>query len=78
MTRDYWVNIGEKVGLDKDEFSTCMDSEETTRTLAERREKTLRSGAQGMPYFVEGKFKQSGFDNTWGWEEAKTFLTAGI
>ena len=78
MTRDYWVNIGEKVGLDKDEFSTCMDSEETTRTLAERREKTLRANAQGMPYFVEGKFKQSGFDNTWGWEEAKTFLTAGI
>lgn len=77
MTQDYWVTIGESVGLDKEELVTCMESSATEEILAERREKTVKAGAQGMPYFVEGKFKQSGFDNTWGWDEAKEFLVAG-
>lgn len=78
ITRDYWVNVGKSIGMDANELSSCMDSTETAATLADRREKAIRSGAQGMPYFVEGKFKQGGFDNNWGWEEVKQYLTAGL
>lgn len=78
MTRDYWVKIGEKIGMDATELSDCMDSSETAATLDTRAEKTVRSGAQGMPYFVEGKFTSSGFDNNWGWDEAKQYLVAGL
>ena len=78
MTRDYWVDIGEKIGLDRKEFSDCMKSEATTKALNERTEKVTRSGANGLPYFVEGNFSTSGFDNSWGWQEVREYLGAGL
>lgn len=78
MTRDYWVKIGEKIGMNGDELSDCMGSTETAKTLDSRVEKTTRSGASGLPYFVEGSFSTSGFDNTWGWSEVREYLGAGL
>ncbi len=78
MTRDYWVKIGEKIGLNKTELSQCMNSEETVATLDKRAERMIKAGANGMPYFVEGSFSTAGFDDSWGWEEVEQYLTAGL
>lgn len=78
MTRDYWVKIGGKIGMDEKKLSDCMSSTETAKTLDARVEKMTRSGASGLPYFVEGNFTQNGFDTSWGWEEVKEYLAAGL
>ena len=77
MTKDYWVKIGEKVGFDKAEFASCMDSGETVEAIQKNTAKAAKS-ANGMPYFVFNKFVSSGFDNNWGWDYVKEYLDAGL
>ena len=77
-TKDYWLDIGEKAGLNREELSSCMDKPETEKKLQGMVEKTAKSGATGMPYFVEGSFKTSGFDSSWGWDEVREYLGAGL
>lgn len=76
MPEDYWLEIGLEAGLG-DDFKNCVQNRETA---AEVEEITMKASqfAEGMPTFVFEKFKTSGFGDTWGWDEAKEFLKAGI
>ncbi len=78
MTEDYWVKVGGSIGMDEAELSSCMDSETTIKALDGKLEKATRSGVTGLPYFVEGSFSTGGFDESWGWEEVKQYLGAGL
>ena len=77
MTKEYWVKIGGLVGMDEDELSSCMDSDETISAVEENTAKALKV-AEGMPSFAFGKFKTSGFNDTWGWDYVKKYLDAGL
>lgn len=77
MTKDYWVKIAGKIGLNESEFSSCMDSGETLAAVQKNTEKASRV-ANGMPYFVFNKFTSSGFDSNWGWDYVQEYLNAGL
>ena len=77
MTKEYWVKIGGIVGMDESELSSCMDSDETISAVEENTAKALKV-AEGMPSFAFGKFKTSGFNDTWGWDYVKKYLDAGL
>ena len=77
MTEDYWVEIGKAVGMDGDELASCMDSDETIAAIEENTAKALKE-SEGMPSFAFGKFKTSGFNDTWGWDYVKKYLNAGL
>ncbi len=76
MPEDYWIQIGLDAGLGED-FQNCVNNRETA---AEVEEQTMKASqfAEGMPTFSFEKFKNSGFSDTWGWDEAKQLLEAGI
>lgn len=73
---DYWINLGLKIGLG-DKFKSCVENEETFAEANKISEKMAKE-AGGMPYFQFGKYTTSGFDLSWGWNEAKYFLDAGL
>ena len=76
MPEDYWLKIGLEAGLG-DEFKNCVENGETAEEVEEITMKASQF-AEGMPTFVFENFKTSGFSDTWGWEEAKEFLEAGV
>ena len=76
MADDYWLEVGHKIGL-TDEFDSCVKNQET---LKEVQNNTLKASQyiNGLPYFQFEDFKQSGFDNTWGYEYVVKYLDAGL
>lgn len=78
MKKDYWVHIGEKIGLDKKSFSDCMDSDETVAAVEKNTEKASKKIQGGLPYFVFGKFSTGGFDPNWDFSYARQYLDAGL
>lgn len=77
MTKDYIVKVGEKVGLDSEKMSECMDSGETIEAVERATEKASKV-ADGMPYFAFNSFKTSGFSDDWGFDYVKRYLDAGL
>ncbi len=73
---DYWLKIGQKAGLG-DDFQRCVENRETAAEVESATTRALQS-AQGMPYFKFNKFTRAGFDDKWGWEEAKAYLDSGL
>lgn len=78
----YFYQAAETAELDLDSFKTCMENHET---LAELEKNTTRAQKQiesGVPYFVFGDFKFSGFDGNWNtdndYKQAKLILDAGL
>ena len=78
MTKDYWVHVGEKVGMDKKKLAECIDSEETLAAVEENTEKASKKVQGGLPYFAFGKFKTGGFDPGWDFSYVKQYLDAGL
>lgn len=76
MSRDYWKKIGEKAGLGET-FEKCFDNQESVSEVSANTMKAS-SSADGLPYFVFGKFATGGFDSSWGWEEILQMYDAGL
>ena len=76
MPDDYWLQVGLKAGLGES-FEDCVNNHETANEVETITMKASQF-AEGMPTFTFGNFKTSGFSDTWGWEEAKSFLEAGL
>ena len=80
MPDDYWQQIGHKIGLGES-FDRCLESDETLAELDENTHKTIntlmKAGA-GMPYFQFNKWTSNGFDDNWGWSQARQYLEAGL
>ena len=73
----YWLEIGKNAGL-SGEFKSCYLEHKELGNVEANTEKTYKSVDGGMPYFQFGNFKTSGFDQNWGWEQAKEMLDAGL
>ena len=75
-TNDYWINIGKKVGLNKD-FESCVVNKTPLSTIIETAKKTVNL-VSGMPYFKFNSYTFSGFDPNGDWEDVKMHLDAGL
>ncbi len=76
LTKDYWVNIGKKVGLGSD-FENCVKNDTPLAEIKENAKKTAKL-ADGMPYFKLNNYTSSGFDLSWGWDYVKMYFKAGL
>lgn len=78
---DYFVNVATEAGLDTESFQSCMDNHETLSELNANTEKASEQ-IDGIPYFIFGDYKTSGFAGIWDpefdYQEAKRQLDAGL
>lgn len=76
LGKDYWINLGKKVGLGED-FATCVQSETPLDEIKANAEKTSKL-AKGMPYFKFNEYTNSGFDLSWDWQYVLMYFQAGL
>ena len=76
MTANYWLEIGKEVGLG-DTFEDCYKNHKQLDHVRENTKKAAKimqkSGTSGMPYFRFNDLENTGFDNSWGWQEVKEY-----
>lgn len=79
---EYFYNIAEKAGLETESFQSCLENHETEAEIASNTSKAQSQIESGVPYFVFGNYKQSGFygiwDTSFDYEQAKLLLDAGL
>ncbi len=76
LKKDYWTDIGKKIGLDNN-FVSCVENDEPVNEIKENAKKTVRL-ISGMPYFKFNNYVSSGFDLSWGWDNVKMYFKAGL
>lgn len=76
LDKNYWVTIGQKVGLG-DDFKTCVDQDQTLNEVKDNAAKTSKL-VNGMPYFKFNNFTSSGYDLSWGWGYVLKYFQAGL
>ena len=77
MTADYWLNLGEEIGLG-DEFKSCFTEHKMLSKVKENTAKASQQVQGGLPFFKFDKFTTGGFDTAWGWDYVKKYLDAGL
>ncbi|MBR5408877.1 thioredoxin domain-containing protein [Candidatus Saccharibacteria bacterium] len=77
MTANYWLKIGQDLGLGT-EFETCFTEHKMLPEIQANTEKAVKYVDGGLPYFKFGSFTTGGFDNNWGWDYVKQYLDAGL
>lgn len=76
LGKDYWINIGQKVGL-SDEFKNCVQNDDTLSEVEQNAKKTSRL-VSGMPYFKFSNYTSSGFDLSWDYNYVLMYFQAGL
>lgn len=76
LKKDYWIKLGEKVGLGED-FAKCVEEDETLDEVMANAKKSAKL-VTGMPHFKFNEFVSGGFDLSWRWEDALKYLEAGL
>lgn len=82
LEMDYFYDVAEDAGLDKDSFVSCMENHETANELDSNTSRASNIVGGGVPYFSFGEFSTSGFagnfDSENDWKQAKLMLNAGL
>lgn len=76
LPSNYWQEIGHQAGLGSD-FDECIKTHASATEVIDATERSAQI-AQGMPTFIFNKFTTAGFSDTWGWEEVRAMLEAGL
>ena len=66
LPEDYWIKIGENIGL-SEEFADCYNNSETLAEVISNTTKAEKM-ASGLPYFDLNGEGVAGYDASWGWE----------
>jgi hypothetical protein len=78
----YYYEAAAAVELHNEEFVKCMEDHEALEELNNATLKSQNQIESGVPYFVFGKFKTSGFNGNWNtdndYKQAKLLLEAGL
>lgn len=76
LDKDYWINLGKKVGLG-DTFASCVKDETPLDEITANAAKTAKV-ASGLPSFKFNNYSPPGFSMSGTWEDVKTFFKAGL
>ena len=77
LGKEYWIKIGEEVGLGED-FRNCVLNDESLTEVKKYTDKSAKLVNGGLPYFKFNDFTPSGFDPTWGWDKVLQYFDAGL
>ena len=75
--KSYWLNIGKQVGLESEEFISCVNNNEPLDTIIERAEKTTKL-VNGMPYFKFNSYTVSGASPNMTYDDVMMYMDAGL
>ena len=76
LTKDYWIDIGKKVGLDES-FETCVKNDNPLDEIMANAEKTTKL-VSGLPSFKFNSYSPPGFSMDGTWEDVKAYFKAGL
>ena len=76
LTKDYWIQLGEGLGLTAG-FADCVNNDEVIQEMEATAAKMAKS-VDGMPYFKFNNYVSSGFDLSWGWDYVKMYFDSGL
>ena len=76
LTKDYWIKLGNKVGLGE-KFEDCVNNDEPLQEIIANAAKSSKL-VNGMPYFKFNNYTNSGFSLSWGWDYVKMYFQAGL
>lgn len=76
LGKDYWIDIGKKVGL-SDDFVSCVENDTPLAEIQANAQKSAKL-ANGMPFFKFNSYTNSGFDLSWGWDYVLMYFQAGL
>lgn len=74
--KEYWVNLGKKVGLGES-FSSCVEDETPLEEIKANAEKTSKL-VSGLPAFKLNSYSPPGFSMEGTWEDVKAYFDAGL
>ena len=76
LKKDYWIKLGEKVGLGED-FAKCVEEDAVLDEVMANAKKSAKL-VTGMPHFKFNNFVSGGFDLSWGWDDVLKYFEAGL
>lgn len=76
LTKDYWIDLGKKVGLG-DDFASCVKNDTPLETIQENAAKTAEL-VTGLPSFKLNNYSPPGFSLDGTWEDVKAYFKKGL
>lgn len=76
LDKNYWINLGKKVGLGE-EFASCVEADSPLEEIKANAKKTAKL-VTGLPSFKLNSYSPPGFSLSGTWEDVKAYFDAGL
>lgn len=76
LDKNYWINLGKKVGLGE-EFASCVEADSPLEEIEANAKKTAKL-VTGLPSFKLNSYSPPGFSLSGTWEDVKAYFNAGL
>ena len=76
LDKNYWFNLGKKVGLGE-EFASCVEADSPLEEIKANAKKTAKL-VTGLPSFKLNSYSPPGFSLSGTWEDVKAYFNAGL
>ena len=76
LDKNYWINLGKKVGLGE-EFASCVEADSPLEEIKANAKKTSKL-VTGLPSFKLNSYSPPGFSLSGTWEDVKAYFNAGL
>ena len=76
LDKNYWINLGKKVGLGE-EFASCVEADNPLEEIKTNAKKTAKL-VTGLPSFKLNSYSPPGFSLSGTWEDVKAYFNAGL
>ena len=76
LDKNYWINLGKKVGLDE-EFASCVEADSPLEEIKANAKKTAKL-VTGLPSFKLNSYSPPGFSLSGTWQDVKAYFDAGL
>ena len=76
LDKNYWINLGKKVGLGE-EFASCVEADSPLEEIKANAKKTAKL-VTGLPSFKLNSYSPPGFSLSGTWQDVKAYFDAGL
>lgn len=76
LDKNYWIDLGKKVGLGE-EFASCVEADSPLEEIKANAKKTAKL-VTGLPSFKLNSYSPPGFSLSGTWEDVKAYFNAGL
>lgn len=76
LDKEYWINLGKNIGLDK-EFVSCVENDEPLEEIKTNAQKTAKL-VNGLPSFRLNSYSPPGFSLSGTWGDVKAYFDVGL